>query len=254
MKHSLLMILLLIFLTQVVAQTPISDAKRYWNLHGVPKFVQETECHIYNAIIADNAEATDCDTVSESLFNPSGNRIQLTETNQINGELLVNKTIATYKDEQLISYRYYDKSQQLTKIGVLSYPDTMTRIITNKNASGEFVGKDILTYDKNGDWISYTAYNADDKVFFKAIFSYNDKHQQIMVKKYKGFENKLLEEKHYLYNDKGFVSVEIEKKPKQIKRTYQYISYDDKGNWLRKVSYEGNKAKKMWYRTISYYK
>ncbi len=192
MKHSLLTVLFLVFLTQAVAQTPISDAQRYWNLHGMPKFMQETECHIDNATIAASIEETDCDTITESLFNSSGNGIQLTVTEQINGNLLVNKTIATYKDEQLISYRHYDKSQQLTKIGVLSYPDTMTRIITNKNASGEFVGKDVLAYDKNGDWIAYTAYDTDDKVFFKAILSYNDKHQQIMVKKYKGFDHKLI--------------------------------------------------------------
>ncbi len=254
MKYSLFPILFLVFLTQVAAQTPISDAKRYWNLHGVPKFVQETECHIYNSIILDSAEATDCDTVTKRLFNPSGNNLQLTKTNQINGELLVNKTIATYKDEKLISYRHYDKSQQLTKIGILSYPDAMTRIITNKNAGGEFVGKDILTYDKSGDWISYTAYDTDNKVFFKAVFSYNDKHQQITVKKYKGVNSTLSEERHYVYNEAGFPVVEMEKKPKQIKRTYQYISHDDKGNWLRKVSYEGNKPKRIWYRTISYYK
>ncbi len=250
MKRNLLTILFLLFLTQVVAQTPISDAKRYWNLHGMPKLVKEIECHINDDIIPDSVEGKDCDTITESLFNPSGNCIQLTVTEQTNGNLLVNKAIATYKDEQLISYRHYDKSQQLTKIGVLSYPDTIIRIITNKNASGEFVGKDVLAYDENGDWISYTAYDTNDKVFFKAIFSYNDKHQQIIVKKYKG--STLSEEKHYVYNDAGFPALEIEKKPKQIKRTFQYVSYDNKGNWLKKLSYEGDKLKKVWYRTISY--
>lgn len=166
-------------------------------------------------------------------------------------------------------YRYkYDNKRNLTNTFLYNASDSLIwkrtylyndkgkeTEICNYNATNSLTWKVVCSYDNKNNLTEENVYNASGGLDGKTIYKYNEKGERIETCSYKS-DNSLESKTTTQYNKEG---LEIEACTYNTegnldkRKSYQY-KFDSKGNWIEKISYNGDTAIRITEREIEYYK
>ena len=148
---------------------------------------------------------------------------------------------------------YADDSAYAKEVYKYNDDNVLEEMITY-NADGSLKSKSVYFYDESEQEEVVDVFVGNDSLQSKFINKYDDKENLIGYSKYNS-AGVLDSRDSNKYDDKGNVIVWIwfnSDGSIHMKEIYKY-EFDKIGNWLKKVTYENGKPKKMIVRKITYY-
>jgi len=164
---------------------------------------------------------------------------EATYTYDMDGNVIENKNL-TYKKDTIILTNTFKNDDK----GV---PQEMNVYSKNK-----FLYKWLFKYNDKGIKIEESKYYPKDSLAEKWVYKYDDKGNKTEMAMY---NDSLVEKFVYTYNDSHDVTEDIlYGRLGRLYHDYVYnYTYDEKGNWNKKVFYEGSTLKGVTIRVIEYY-
>lgn len=221
----------------------ITDAKRYFELNDKPKFVRQTECD-------GKVEKANCHRYADFEFDEKGHltkELYFSNTGELEYKIL---SFYDEKDRLTHTEGYYADGNLHTIEKVTSYNSANfeTKVIETK-ANGEIVRTKVYEYNDDNNRISLN-YFENGKIISKLKTNY--KNNQKDSTEFYDETGKLISKINYINNEEGLIVVENQKIPVPSKTKYSYI-YDEKNNWVKKVSRINGKVNTIWEREINYF-
>jgi len=151
-----------------------------------------------------------------------------------NGKCIENKTYRKYDDISTVNTLrerknkneiWENKSSDGKIMTTFNSYENQKRITVTKDSEGNIKSKGENQFDKNGNIIERKYFN-DEKVEYWQISKFNNKSQELEKKVIEGY-------------DEGVY-------------TYKYESFDEKGNWTKKIEYKGDEVETLTIRVIKY--
>ena len=131
----------------------------------------------------------------------------------------------------------------------------------NKSSDTTYHYKYTYKHDNNGNVTEEALYQNDGSLWLKYVYKIKGNQKEKLVYS----EDGSLNQKYvYTLDDKGNeiekFSYDTEKNKLESKETFEYLEFDAKGNWTKRITSEGNKKSKfvvkpreVLYRTITYF-
>lgn len=170
---------------------------------------------------------------------------------------LKEKVIFKYNIEgNLIERNQFDQKGSLVTKRILEYDNKGNNIETNGYIdSGKLFTKIILSYDSKGNNIKRISYSFDGSLSSTTIYEYDSNSCNTKVE-YKSIKYKITYNHTFKYDDKGN-QIEVKRynldgSSKGPGATIKY-EYDSFGNWIKKSTFEGFNQTELIEREISYY-
>ncbi len=115
--------------------------------------------------------------------------------------------------------------------------DDKARLIVHKKYTEKkrLLSKTTYKYDEKGNVIEKCVYEPDGSLFRKSEYKYDEDSNNTEYRYYKA-DGRLLIESTYRYDSNNNVILEKPGVFANDRHIYAYV-YDEKGNWIRKVSY-----------------
>jgi hypothetical protein len=179
------------------------------------------------------------------------NKRNLIETNHYrleDGNLAYKEMHKYNENGNLIETNYYSSEGKLESQRIYKY-DTKQNLIEEVGDNNNGIQHKLkYKYDDRGRQIEQYGYNKFETLVYKLIYEYNNRDE--IVKDFKYYyddkENEYHSEWDYVtYWHSDFIH----------KSFYEYTKYDNKGNWVERITYEGEAKIPMSIteRTIEYY-
>jgi hypothetical protein len=202
-----------------------------------------------------------------SIYDDEGNLIQYREYNIIGDLKWIYNYIYFDKIKKLsVMKSWYsisggDSSRTLSKNDSISFQKRIVKYDKKGNKIEEYErGESIYTYiykyDDNGRKIEENYYGADSALEHKSKYQYDEKGNVAEFDQYAVQEGWSLYKTSYKRNKKGNcieLNISSCNDTTATRHTFEYLTYDKKGNWLKRVQYLNGKPKVVIERQIKYY-
>lgn len=166
--------------------------------------------------------------------------------------ILASETLYKYNNKGYLTeeeHHNYDAFFPFSSKHIPKYDDKGNLIEKdNYDSDGKLTSKTKYKYDDKGNEIERNIYKPNGSLDSKWTFKYDDRGNTIEENIYNS-NGSLNSKITYRYNDKNIIE---EAYNWTSKETYKY-ECDDKGNWIKRISYTNNQPNIITKRTIEYY-
>lgn len=244
--------LILVLLATFSLIACITDKKndlQKFNLQGNVKSITEVEDDIKKDSVIHTSEAYP-QYITLLKFNEKGNLTKMSFYHSKN--ILASETLYKYNDKGYLieeEHHNYDFFFPVSSKHIPKYDDKGNLIEKdNYDSDGKLTSKTKYKYDGKGNEIERNIYKPDGSLDSKWTFKYDNKGNTIEENVYNS-NGSLNSKITYRYNDKNIIEEAYNGRNKE---TYKY-EHDDKGNWIKRISYVNNQPNIITKRTIEYY-
>ena len=186
----------------------------------------------------------------EYIYDEFGNIVEIWSRN---GSKETKSILAYDVDSNLTEYCMYNKEGLLLSCKYYEYDEYGNRTQYTTLVDGQLKNKTVITYDENGNRLSYKRWNEYMELVSNEKYVYeNDLLTEIITVNESGGNTR---NETYLYNEQGDRTAIIYHFPyggESFREEMKY-TYDSHGNWTRQVLYNSGRVYALIEREIKYY-